>query len=124
MPTESTMAPDKTVQSLLPLPTVSLRILMAIAGDERHGYAIMRTVAGQGGPDLNAGTLYRALHRMHDRKLIDESRRRPSAAEDDERRRYYRLTPFGRAVLRAEIDRLNDLIRVARACGLTPARAR
>ena len=42
------------------------------------------------------------------------------ALADDERRRYYRLTPFGTAVARAEMRRLAQLVRLARARGLTP----
>jgi DNA-binding MarR family transcriptional regulator len=45
---------------------------------------------------------------------------RPAPEEDDERRRYYRITPFGRAVARAEAGRLRDLLRLARASGFAP----
>jgi DNA-binding PadR family transcriptional regulator len=57
---------------------------------------------------------------MVEQGLITETTRRRTA-EDDERRRYYRITPFGKAVARAEMRRLTDLVRLARASGLTPA---
>jgi DNA-binding MarR family transcriptional regulator len=55
--------------------------------------------------------------------LIVEPRERPAPDEDDERRRYYRITPLGTAVARAETRRLADLVRMARARGLAPGRA-
>jgi hypothetical protein len=55
--------------------------------------------------------------------LLVESRRRPAAALDDERRRYYRITPLGIAAARAETRRLSELVRLARARGLTPETA-
>ena len=71
---------------------------------------------------LNAGTLYRSVQRMLEQGLIVEVRERPAPELDDERRRYYRLTPFGRAVARAETVRLTDLVRLARASGFAPRR--
>ncbi len=50
--------------------------------------------------------------------MLTESARRPAADRDDERRRYYRLTPFGRAVVAAEADRLRSLVRLAEAARL------
>jgi len=63
---------------------------------------------------LHAGTLYRALSRLLDDGLIDELDERPAADVDDERRRYYRLTPLGRSVARAEAARLADQVSAAR----------
>jgi DNA-binding MarR family transcriptional regulator len=57
---------------------------------------------------------------MVEQALIVEVTRRPPVSSDDERRRYYRITPFGRAVARAEMARLAQLVRMARARGLTP----
>ena len=110
------------VEALLPLPPVTFHILLALADGDRHGYAILQDVEARTGGDirLGAGTLYRSIHRMLEQGLIVESGRRPARALDDERRRYYRLTPFGTAVARAETRRLTQLVRLARACGLTP----
>lgn len=111
------------VDSLLPLPPAAFHILLALADDDRHGYAILQAVAARtdGAVRLGPGTLYRTIHRMLEQGLLVEARRRP--ADDDPRRRYYRITPFGRAVARAEARRLSDLVQLARAQGLAPARA-
>jgi DNA-binding PadR family transcriptional regulator len=110
------------VQKFLPLPTATLHILMALADDDRHGYAIIQDVAERtdGKLKLSAGTLYRSIQRMLDQGLLTEPRTRPAPELDDERRRYYRITPLGLAVARAEAQRLTDLVRMARATGLAP----
>ena len=112
--------PD-SVDDLLPLPPATFHILLALAGEERHGYAIIQDVEARtsGELRLSAGTLYRSLARMVEQGLIVEVAKRRTAA-DDERRRYYRITPFGTAVARAEMRRLTQLVRLARATGLTP----
>jgi DNA-binding PadR family transcriptional regulator len=95
-----------------------------VSGEDRHGYAIIQDVADRtgGALRLSAGTLYRSIARMVEQGLLAETNRRRTTA-DDERRRYYRITPFGRAVARAEMRRLTDLVRLARASGLTPETA-
>ena len=115
----------RDVEALLPLPPVSFHILLALADGDRHGYAIIQDVETRtsGELRLGAGTLYRSIHRMLEQGLIVESARRPARALDDERRRYYRPTPFGMAVARAETRRLTQLVRLARARGLTPETA-
>src|SRR6478672_13312568 len=96
---------------------VEFHILLALAADERHGYALLQEVASltDGEIQLEPGTLYRALHRMLKDGWVVESTRRPAADQDDERRRYYRLTPAGRRVAIAEAERLQRLVNVARA---------
>ena len=110
------------VESLLPLPPATFHILLALVDQERHGYAIIQDVEARTGGELrlSAGTLYRSIARMVEQGLIAEVTRRPAARLDDERRRYYRITPFGTAVARAEMARLGQLVRLARARGLTP----
>ncbi len=112
------------VLGLLPLPPATFHILLALADQERHGYAIIKDVEERTGGDLrlSAGTLYRSIARMVDQGLIAEVRKR-SAGPDEERRRYYRLTPYGTAAARAEMARLSQLVRLARARGLTPETA-
>lgn len=112
------------VHQMLPLLPAMFHILIALADEERHGYAISQEIAARTGGEvtLGAGTLYRTIQRMLEDGLIVESRRRPSPEEDDERRRYYRITPFGTAVARAEADRLAKLVRLARASGFAPER--
>lgn len=114
-------------ESQLPLPAATFHILMALADDDRHGYAVIQEVAARTGGQvtLSAGTLYRAIQRMVEQDLVVElrMRERPSAPGDDQRRRYYRLTPYGRAVAEAETRRLAQLLRLARASGFIPGKA-
>jgi DNA-binding PadR family transcriptional regulator len=116
---------DPKPSSLLPLPPATFHILMAVADQDRHGYAIIQEVAARtdGSVKLSAGTLYRSIQRMLEQGLLVEVDERPAPDEDDERRRYYRITDFGTAVARAEVSRLNDLVRLARAHGFSPTRA-
>jgi DNA-binding PadR family transcriptional regulator len=113
------------VDELLPLPAATFHILLALAEDDRHGYAIIQDVAARTGGELtlSAGTLYRSIQRMLEQGLLVETRDRPAPEDDDERRRYYRITPFGLAVAKAETRRLTDLVRMARAAGFAPRRA-
>ena len=116
------MTPDALdPQALLPLPPATFHILIAVSPEPIHGYAIIQDVAARTGGEIrmSAGTLYRSIARMVEQGLIAETTRRRTPA-DDERRRYYRITPFGTAVARAEMRRLADLVRLARASGLTP----
>ena len=102
------------ITSLLPLSPAALHILTAVAGEERHGYAIMQEVAHQsdGKYKLGPGTLYDNLEKLIERGLIKEVMR--SSAADDPRRRYYQLTGFGRRVLSAEVMRLGAVLRSAK----------
>jgi len=110
------------IDALLPLPPATFHILLALVDQERHGYAIIQDVEARtdGELRLSAGTLYRSVARMVEQGLIAEMTKRPAARLDDERRRYYRITPFGTAVAKAEMARLSQLVRLARARGLTP----
>jgi DNA-binding PadR family transcriptional regulator len=116
---------EDEVDSLLPLPPVTFHILVAVAGGELHGYAIIQDVAARTGGEvrLGAGTLYRSIHRMLEQGLLVEVRERPGLLLDDQRRRYYQLTPFGNAVARAEARRLAKLVKLARARGFAPGKA-
>lgn len=111
--------------SLLPLQPAVFHILLSLADGDRHGYAVIQEVEARTGGKvrLSAGTLYRSIQRMLEQGLIVEVRERPLPELDDERRRYYRITPFGVAVARAEARRLEQLVDMARAQGLAPRRA-
>src|SRR5215475_9220406 len=104
------------IEALLPLPSATFHILMAVADEPRHGYAIIQDVAARtsGAMRLSAGTLYRSIQRMLEQGLLEEVRERPAPENDDERRRYYRITRFGTDVARAEVRRLAELLRLAR----------
>lgn len=119
------MSPAPRPETLLPLPPAVFHILMALADDDRHGYGIIQEVRARTGGDvrLGPGTLYRSIQNMLDADLIVEVNERPARELDDERRRYYRITAFGRAVARAEANRLHELVRLARASGFHTRKA-
>ncbi len=116
---------EPSVDDLLPLQAATFHILMALADEDRHGYAIIQEIAARtdGAIRLSAGTLYRSLQRMLEQGLIEETEDRPAPDDDDERRRYYRITTFGETVARAEARRLQALVRLARASGFVPRSA-
>jgi DNA-binding PadR family transcriptional regulator len=107
----------------LPLSPATLHILLALAGEDRHGYGIMREVARQsdGQYRLGPGTLYDNLQKLLDKGLVAENAK--TTVNDDPRRRYYRLTTLGRQVVSAEITRLEDMFRNAKL-GLQGTRPR
>jgi DNA-binding PadR family transcriptional regulator len=104
--------------ALLPLKHATYQILLALGdGEALHGYAIMRAVAAMtdGRGTILPGTLYASLARMVDEKLVEESAPRDDGSSGGPPRRYYKRTAFGRAVARAESERLRALLAVARA---------
>jgi DNA-binding PadR family transcriptional regulator len=108
-----------------PLQSATFHILMALASEDRHGYAIIQDIEERtnGALRLSAGTLYRSIQRMLEQGLLVETNDRPAPELDDERRRYYRITPLGTSVAKAEAARLNELLSMARASGFAPGRA-
>ena len=98
----------------LPLSPAVLHILLALAGEERHGYGIMQEVARQSGGQykLGPGTLYDNLQKLLDQAIVEEVAARP--ANEDPRRRYYRLSGLGRRILAAEVARLESVVHEAR----------
>ena len=104
--------------TLLPLKQATYQILLALDdGELLHGYAIMQAISSMTGgrESILPGTLYAALARMVDEGLVEESAPRQDDASGGPARRYYRRTKFGRAVARAESERLRALLAVARA---------
>ena len=111
------MAKTPGPESFLPLKPHWFHVLLSLADQEQHGYGIMQEVLDRTGGKVRLwpATLYGTLKRLLDEDLIEESDERPAPELDDARRRYYRLTPFGRRVLAAESERLEDLVRVIHA---------
>jgi DNA-binding PadR family transcriptional regulator len=104
--------------SLIPLKHSTYQVLLALAdGDSMHGYAIMQAVSEMTGgrETILPGTLYAALARMVDEGLVEEREAGGEDASGGPPRRYYRRTSFGRAVARAESERLRALLDIARA---------
>jgi DNA-binding PadR family transcriptional regulator len=113
------------VKEFLPLSPAALHILLALAGEDLHGYGIMLGVAQQSNDQykLGPGTLYDNLRKLMIQGCVEEVQKR--AAGGDPRRRYYRLTGLGRRVLAAEVARLETVIRDAKGylLGAKPRRA-
>ena len=104
-------------RKLDPLPSTAFHILLALAGGEKHGYGIMREVADDTGNKvrLGPGTLYGSIQTLLDAGYVEEIGERAEATAGDERRRYYRLSGAGRAAMKAEAERLADLLRLAKS---------
>src|SRR5213594_1515556 len=102
-----------------PLTPAMFHVLLALAGDDLHGYAILKEVELRTGGKvrLSTGTLYGIIKRLLNDGLVVELRSRP-ADSDDERRRYYRLTPHGRQVATAEAERMDEVLSIARSRNL------
>jgi DNA-binding PadR family transcriptional regulator len=100
------------------------QILLAVADQARHGYAIIADIAlrTDGEVKLTASTLYDALARLVDQKLLTELDAPPASTTDhDARRRYYALSDLGRNAVKLEATRLQRLIDMARDKNLAPA---
>jgi DNA-binding PadR family transcriptional regulator len=109
----------RPLDTQLPLRPVEFHILLSLAAGERHGYGIILDIEARGDtavPDV--GTMYRALARMVENRLIEAAARRPAPDAGDERRNYYRITDVGLRAARAEARRLETLTRAARVTGL------
>src|SRR5277367_411803 len=106
---------QEDLSDFLPLSPAILHILMALAGEERHGYGIMQEVTRQsdGRYKLGPGTLYDNLQKLLEQGIVEEAAHRQK--DDDPRWRYYRLNPFGAGLLAAEINRLEVLFRQAKS---------
>jgi DNA-binding PadR family transcriptional regulator len=107
-------------ERFLPLTHVVYHVLLSLSSESRHGYGIIKDVerGTEGRLELEAGTLYAAIKRMRDDGLIEEA---TAPDQADARRRYYGLTPLGRRVLRAESERLAELVALARRARVLPA---
>lgn len=111
-----------SANDFLPLAPAVLHILLALAGEELHGYGIMQEVDRQseGRYRLGPGTLYDNLQRLVKQGIVEPAGEDPA----DSRRRYYRLTSLGRRIISAEISRLEGVVREARRHIPAPGSAR
>ncbi len=103
-------------QQYLPLTVPVFQILLSLSDQDLHGYAIIQDIRQRtdGEVQLTASTLYAAIKRLLDARLIEELVTRPRADADDPRRRYYRITSLGLDVARLETARLERLVKMAR----------
>ena len=108
---------SQNADDLIPLKPLVFHILLVLVGGERHGYNIVKEVAAQtdGQLKIEPGNLYRTLRTIAAQGLIVESANRPDPDLDDQRRRYFRVTPLGTEVLRAEALRMERLSLSAKA---------
>jgi DNA-binding PadR family transcriptional regulator len=108
-------------EDFLPLTPPEYHVLLALGEEALHGYAMMQALEEKtGGRDaLLPGTLYATLARMVERGLLEPLARPPEPGADA-RRRYYRVTDLGRAVARAESERMRRLLAVAERERLVP----
>ena len=100
----------------LPLTPAVFFTLFALAGGEKHGYAIMQETQklSDGSFRMGPATLYTTIQRLLDLALISE-------LDGDGRRRTYKLTSAGRSLLDAELTRVDALVRKAKALHWKPA---
>ncbi len=118
------MASNPNLQSLLPLRAPTFYILLSLAAGEKHGYAIIKTVENlsAGKLKMSTGTLYEALVRLLEQGLIErvgepDADTTPADKERDQRsktRKAYRLTSIGLQLLNAEVDRMQNLLAIAK----------
>ena len=101
-------------QDFLPLGTLPFAVLIALGDQTLHGYGILQAHAEHTGETLLPGSLYSAIGRMVEQGLIAEVEGPLEAESGGPARRYYRTTPLGAAVARAEAARMERLVGLAR----------
>jgi DNA-binding PadR family transcriptional regulator len=111
------MPPERIPTSALPLKNDVLLILLALAAEPLHGWAIMQRVEEESGGAvvLQAGAMYRTLRNMLQDGLVEEFDDPAASAQDARKRRFYRISRRGRTIAQAEVDRLAQLVRLGRA---------
>jgi DNA-binding PadR family transcriptional regulator len=104
--------------SRLPLRELELLVLLSLEEEPLHGYALLGRVADRSDGFIKPGpaSLYRTVAALFRDGLLEDAG--SLADSDDPRRRYFRPTPYGRAVLRAELRRLESLLGEARSLGI------
>jgi DNA-binding PadR family transcriptional regulator len=109
----------------LPLSPAVFHLLLALADEERHGYAIMRDIEDRtaGLVKVGPGMLYGSIKWLLEEGLIAEAPRDAAKKKEDERRKYYRLTEDGLTVVKAEAARLEAAVGLARARNVLGKRA-
>ncbi|HEY6736149.1 MAG TPA: helix-turn-helix transcriptional regulator, partial [Candidatus Saccharimonadia bacterium] len=102
-----------------PLTPAVFHILLALVQGDQHGYGIMKHAEHQsdGKVKLGPATLYTTIRKLQNADYLEELSERPDTELDDARRRYYRLTPAGRQLLGAELERMDRLVRLGSRLG-------
>jgi len=120
------MANSPNPTDLIPLKHATYQVLLALGDDQLHGYAIMQALTRmtQGRETILPGTLYAALARMADEGLLEKIAAPDTEASGGPKRRYYRRTPFGCDVARAESERLSALLDIAHSQNIVAERSK
>ncbi len=86
-----------------------------------HAYGISKATPNNepGGVRLEIGSLYRTLNRLHSDGILEEAEVTEPGPQN-QTRRAYALTAFGRAVARAEAERLEAVVAMARDRAILP----
>jgi transcriptional regulator len=94
--------------------TLDLLILKALSLEPLHGVGVSRRITQitKGAFQVSFGSLFPSLHRMEEKRWVEAEWR---ASENNRRAKYYRLTPSGRAQLRAEEREWHQLVKVMTA---------
>jgi DNA-binding PadR family transcriptional regulator len=110
------------LRALLPMTPAVFYVLLSLADGEKHGYAIMQETSKLSNREfrMGPGTLYTTLQRLLDLKLTEEVEVVGGCGQRESRRRYYRITGTGRALLEAELARLDFVVHLARRKKLVP----
>jgi DNA-binding PadR family transcriptional regulator len=106
---------ENDLQEYLPLSEQVCFILLSLAPEPKHGYAISKEVQvlSTGRVVLSVSTLYTLLKRLLDDELIQRKEEKSLLDETGRPRKVYELTDFGQRVLAADLARLRSLLAVA-----------
>lgn len=101
----------------LPLTQAMFHILLALLDGDKHGYAIKKEIETISNHTINLGpgALYGSINKLCELKFISEVDKSDDDSTEPSRqtRRYYSLTPLGKGVLNAELERLNNTLTIA-----------
>ena len=81
--------------------TLDILVLKSLSWGPRHGHGVARIIRDTtaGTFDVTDGSLYVALHRLEERRLVESAW---GLSDKGKRARFYQLTTAGRRHLRAE----------------------
>lgn len=102
-------------EPFLPLHPLEFRILLILLEGPSHGYAVVQEIEGRERESrkIYPANLYRRMRDLLAKGLVEDAPH-PEGAGSDSRRRYFGVTELGRSVVRAEMERLEELLAEAR----------
>ena len=111
-------------ESFLPLTNLAFHTLVALAEEDRHGYAIIKDIEDRTDRQLSvrSGALYTAIQRLLEVGLVENASTPDRRAASDQRRKYYHITELGRQVAALEGARLARMVDAAQQRRLLPER--